>query len=388
MDKPGALILGIEYQSLGLLRQLYAAGTKCALIDQDSFGAARLSRYRCKFHQSPAYTSDEFWSWLVGLAGREGYANWLLIPTDDEQVRQISLNISEARARFTVFGLPWDAYEILYNKRKSHEWCRRFGISAPRSFLPNTRDEVPGAKLEFPFIIKPAFRRTYSKHSKAKAIRVESQEHLTRILNSTLRFVPIEELLYQEIIPGNGEQQWSYAGLFVGGEPKAAFTARRLRQHPPDFGRASTYVEAVFDAEVERESRKVLSLLKYTGLAEVEWKRDARDGQLKFLEVNARCWGWHSLAAKVIGNLPKMLYDQLTGQPVAGATPKYGCRWVKYITDVPVVLHLLLRREISLAEYFRSIRRPVVCCEWERSDPWPFFLQFLLLGYLLKRRGY
>jgi predicted ATP-grasp superfamily ATP-dependent carboligase len=388
MDRLGAIILGIEYQSLGLLRQLATAGIPCVLVDQDRWGAAIFSRHCVRFHRSPPYTCDEFWPWLVALAQREGYEKWLLIPTDDEQVRQISLRFEQAKRLFHVFGMPWTSYEIVYNKRRSFEWCQQQRIETPKSFLPEHRSHLPGPDFEFPCIIKPAFRRNYSRHCRAKAIPVESRRELIDTLATRLQPVPIEDLLYQQIIPGNGEHQWSYAGLFVEGEPKAAFTARRRRQHPPDFGRASTYVEAVHDPEVERESRRVLSLLRYTGLAEVEWKRDVRDGRLNFLEVNARCWGWHSLAVRVVGNLAVMLHDQLMGQPVATVTPDYGCRWVKHITDVPVVLHLWLRRELSLREYFRSLRNPVVCCEWERNDPWPFFLQFFLAGYLLKRRGY
>jgi predicted ATP-grasp superfamily ATP-dependent carboligase len=388
MAGSGAIILGNEYQALGILRQLRATGVSCVLVDQDRWGAALFSKYRSKFYQSPTYVSDDFWPWLVDLAQRQGYTKWLLIPTDDEQVRQISLHIDHARRLFRVFGMPWPAYEVLYNKRRNYEWCLLQNIKTPKSFLPESRDHLPGKELEFPFIVKPAFRRNYSKYSKAKAIRVESQQQLEETLDTRLRPVPIEDLLYQEIIPGNGVCQWSYAGFFVEGEPKAAFTACRRRQHPPDFGRASTYVEALHDPEVERESRRVLSLLKYTGLAEVEWKRDPRNGQLKFLEVNARCWGWHSLASRVVGNLPKMLYDHFSDRPLAPIAPKYGCRWVKYITDVPVVLHLMRRKEISVAAYLQSLRRPLVCCEWDKGDPWPFFLQFWLVAYLVKKRGY
>lgn len=388
MFKRGAIILGNEYQSLGLLRQLRTTGVPCVLVDQDRWGVALFSKYRCKFHQSPAYTSDDFWPWLVALVQSEGYEKWLLIPTDDEQVRQISLHIDQARNLFHIPFMPWTTYETIYDKRRSYEWCLQHGINTPTSFLPVHRDHLPGSELEYPFIIKPAFRRNYSKYCKDKAIRVKSQDQLKDILSTTLQHLPIEDLLYQEIIPGSGEYQWSYAGLIMDGKPTAAFTARRQRQHPPDFGRASTYVEALHDPEVEKESLRVLSLLKFSGLGEVEWKRDPRNGQLKFLEVNGRCWGWHSLASRVVGNLPKMLFDHINGQPLLPVSPKYGFRWVKYITDVPVVLHLLCRREINFANYFRSLRHPLVCCEWDQSDPWPFFLQFLIVGYLMKKRAY
>lgn len=385
---PGAVILGVEYQALGLLRQLRASGVRCVLVDQDAWGAARFSRYRCPFFRCPPYDSEQFWPWLVGLQVREGLKGWLLIPTDDEQVRQIALNIEEARGRFRYAGIGWNEYRFLYDKRLNYEWCLQHGIRPPLSYLPKTREDVPRDALKYPFIVKPAFKRNFKRYSKAKAIVVHSEHELHALLTGQLSAVDIEELIYQEIVPGDGKQQCSYAGLFVEGNPVAAFTAHRLRQHPPDFGRASTYVAAEYDPEVELESRKVLSALKYTGLAEVEWKRDPRDGVLKFLEVNARCWGWHALASRVLGNLPRMLYDYMHGVEVKLARPRYGARWVKHITDAPVVLDLWRRGDLSIREYIAGLHGNVMCCEWHSGDPGPFFLQFLLVPYLLNRRGY
>jgi predicted ATP-grasp superfamily ATP-dependent carboligase len=139
---------------------------------------------------------------------------------------------------------------------------------------------------------------------------------------------------------------------------------------------------------VEQQSRRVLAALEYTGLAEVEWKRDPRDGALKFLEVNARCWGWHSLASRVVGNLPKMLFDYLVYDRLCPVEPRYGSRWVKYITDVPVAIDLCRRGELRWRDYFRCVAGDTVCCEWDCRDFRPFFLQFTLLPYLLWKRGY
>ena len=70
VTQPGAVILGNEYQGLGLLRQLRSSGIQCILVDQDKFGVARFSKYQCRFHQSPPYSNDEFWPWLRKLAGQ------------------------------------------------------------------------------------------------------------------------------------------------------------------------------------------------------------------------------------------------------------------------------------------------------------------------------
>jgi predicted ATP-grasp superfamily ATP-dependent carboligase len=383
----GVIILGNEYQALGLLRQLSTSGIACVLVDQDAWGPALFSRYRCPFYRSPAYSSQRFWPWLVELARRHGYLGWVLIACDDEQVRQIAEHYDEAMSLFRYAGLPWEVYCHLYDKRLTCIWAERLGINAPFTYIPARKDESLGDLL-FPAIVKPAIKRKFNRYSKKKAIRVDSPTHLYDVINGDLAMVPIEELLYQELIPGDGRYQWSYAGFFVHGEPIAAFTACRRRQHPPDFGRASTYVVATHDADVERESRKVLAALDYTGLAEVEWKRDPRDGKLKFLEINARCWGWHSLASRVVGNLPKMLYDYLLSGTVGYVDPIYGSRWIKWITDVPVAVDLLHRGELNWRDYVRSLRGNLVCCDWDPADPLPFFFQIALLPSLIIKRGY
>ena len=388
MNQPGAIILGVEYQALGLLRQLRSAGIPCVLVDEDAWGPARFSKWRCPFFQSPPYTDEAFWPWLVRLQQDQNLGGWVLIPTHDEQVQQISLHYEEAQKRFRYAGPQGDLYRVVYDKRLSYDWCQRHGINSPVSYLPGSKEDLPNGTLDYPFIVKPSIKRNFKRCSKAKAIAVESSQTLRDLLQGQLAEVSTDELLYQEIIPGGGRQQWSYAGFFVCGQPVAAFTACRQRQHPPDFGRASTYVAAEYDAEVERESRKVLEALQYTGLAEVEWKRDPRNGQLKFLEVNARCWGWHSLAGAVVGDLAPMLYNYLVKNETKPAAPRYGARWIKHITDVPVVVDLWRRGDLSLKEYLRTLRGNVVGCEWHGRDPFPFFLQFLLIPYLMKLRGY
>jgi predicted ATP-grasp superfamily ATP-dependent carboligase len=315
------------------------------------------------------------------------YRGWIVIPTDDEQVRQLAVHHAEVLEVFSYAGPPWSTYQTVYNKRHAYEWCLREDIPTAGTFLPMSPDDDPGTCLTYPLIVKPAFKRNFRRHTTVKAIRVDSRAELARVVEPLLHVMPIEELLYQELVPGGGSQQWSYAGLFVDGEPLAAFTARRQRQHPLDFGKSSTYVVAEHDGEIEALSRRVIKALNYTGLAEAEWKRDPRDGRPLFLEVNARSWGWHSLGNKVLGNVGRMLYDHLVHGVQAYAEPTYGYRWVKYVTDTPVAFQLMLRGELTLREYLAGLRGQLVCCEAEPGDLRPLFLQLLLVPYLAVKRG-
>src|SRR5262249_21210316 len=140
---PGAIILGNEYQALGLLRQLHPRGVQCVLIDQDAWGPALFSRFRCRFHHSPRYASNQFWPWLVDLACTYGYKGYVVLPTDDEQVRQLAEHFSEVTTLFRYAGLPWDTYRFLYDKRLTYAWATRCNIPGPWTFLPKDRDDLP-----------------------------------------------------------------------------------------------------------------------------------------------------------------------------------------------------------------------------------------------------
>ena len=93
------------------------------------------------------------------------------------------------------------------------------------------------------------------------------------------------------MIPGGGEAQFSYAALCLEGRPLASAVARRTRQAPMDFGRSSTFVETVDEPGVVEPALRLLQASRFTGLIEVEFKRDPRDQRFKVLDANPRVWG-------------------------------------------------------------------------------------------------
>ena len=51
--------------------------------------------------------------------------------------------------------------------------------------------------------------------------------------------------------------------------------ARRIRQHPAEFGRATTFAETVDIPTLQERSERLLRAIDYYGLAELEYKRDS-----------------------------------------------------------------------------------------------------------------
>src|SRR5262249_52775861 len=147
-----------------------------------------------------------------------------------------------------------------------------------------------------------------------------------------------DEILLQEIIPGDGRNQFSYCAFFRDGSAHSLLLARRERQHPREFGRAATYVETIDLPVVEELSERFLKFINYYGLVEVEFKKDPRDGAYKLLDVNARTWGFHSLGSVAGVDFPYVLFADQMCQPLPPCRGTSGVGWIRWVTDVPAVL--------------------------------------------------
>ena len=113
-----------------------------------------------------------------------------------------------------------------------------------------------------------------------------------------------------------------------------------MRQHPIDFGNATTYAETVDAPELKAFAEQILSAANYNGLCEVEFKMDSRDNQYKFLEVNTRTWKWHTIANKAETPFVLTYFNFLTGKKVNKTTTFKHATFRHLITDFPIQLKL------------------------------------------------
>jgi predicted ATP-grasp superfamily ATP-dependent carboligase len=164
--------------------------------------------------------------------------------------------------------------------------------------------------------------------------------------------------------------------------------ARRLRQHPLEFGRASTLVETADLPQLEQLSERLLRAIDYYGLVEMEYKLDARDGQCKLLDINARTWGYHSLGGAAGVDFPYLLFLDQVGRHAEPCHARAGVRWVRTLTDVPTAIVALLKGRLTWSGYIRSLRRLAADAVFCRDDPVPGLLEVAMLPYLALKRGF
>jgi predicted ATP-grasp superfamily ATP-dependent carboligase len=92
----------------------------------------------------------------------------------------------------------------------------------------------------------------------------------------------------QEVVPGCDADIWQCNAVFnAHHELVSAFTFQKLGMSPPHYG-VTTMGRSASNPEVVALVKAIGAALQYTGPAGFEFKRDARTGQYKYIEINPR----------------------------------------------------------------------------------------------------
>ena len=384
----GALVIGGDYKSLGIVRSLGRHGIRVWVLTDDHV-LAGWSRYAERHLAWPAVGEAEQVAALLDLATRFRLDGWAVFPGGDESAALLARNRDALAERFRLTVLaPWDTLRWAYDKRLTYRLAAKLGLDHPRTTYPADRDDVLAFSGGFPAILKPAIRPEMNRFTIAKAWRVDDRAALVARYDEAAALVDPGEIMIQELIPGGGDRQLSYAALCREGRPIASVVARRTRQWPMDFGRASTYVETIEAPDVVRRAEEILAALRFDGIVEVEFKRDPRDGQLKLLDINPRVWGWHTLGRRAGVDFPYLLWRIVAGETVSEVRGRPGVRWVRALTDVPTALGEIRAGRLSIRDYLASLRGPIEFAILALDDPLPAVLEIPEGAYLAwKRRG-
>ena len=375
----GAVVLGSDYRALAVVRSLGRRGIPvCVLSSGDDVLAAK-SRYASHRVALRGVDDDEQCEFLLHLAEHLGLTGWVLFPTADESAALVARSHEQLAEQFELTSPPWRVLRWAHDKRKTYERAEELGLPYPR-----TQRALARLDFDFPVIVKPAVRETFNRLTAAKAWRVDDRAALRERVAEAAALLDPELLLLQEVIPG--AEHFSYAALCRRGRPLASVVARRTRQYPPDFGRASTFVETIDAPEVAALGERFLAAVEFDGLAEVEFKRDPRDGVLKLLDVNPRVWGWHGLCPAAGVDFPYLAYRLARGESVPDVRAAAGVRWLRLSTDLPTSLKQVARGNLALLPYLRTLFGRHESAVFARDDPWPGLVELPMLAATLARR--
>jgi D-aspartate ligase len=387
-QRPGAVIIGGDFHGLGIMRSLGRRGVPLCVVD-DEYSIGRFSKFATFTVRAPNLRKEkETIDFLIDLGRRLNLYGWVLFPTRDEHVAAFSRHRQELCQIFRVPTPEWEITKWAWNKWNTYSLAEKLGIPIPRTWCPRTPADIDAIDAEFPLAVKPAVKEDFFYATKAKAWRAENREQLKAMFEAASGHSGPNEVLVQEIIPGDGTRQFSSCVFMKNGQVLGSMQAQRWRQHPPEFGRAATFVESIDLPIVEEPTLKFLRAINYYGLAETEYKLDPRDGKYKLLDVNARTWGFHALGSPAGVDFSYLLYADQIGETIQPCHGQAGVGWVRMVTDLPTSFSDIFAGRLNVSTYLRSLRDFKIESVFSRDDILPTFAEIALIPYLAVKRGY
>jgi len=385
-NKPGAIIIEGHVQGLSNTRSLGEAGIPVFVVDKTDC-ITRYSKYCRKFFLCPDFTLDKFADFLIDLAKKESIKDWVLIPSNDHAVFTISRHKKQLEVYYKIITPDLEIIKNIYDKSKLLKLAEQIHIPVPKTYYFNTAFDILPQDLEFPVITKGRYGLSFYKAMRKKVFLAFNEKELRMQLNKISCKYNIPETFTQELIPSDKDNRIiSFTAFCEKGEIKTYWMGIKLREHPIRFGTA-TFAESVYEQDCYKHSVPLIKILNYTGVCEIEFLKDPRDGKFKLIEINARTWLWVGLA-KVCGiNYAVYIYKFMNGEKLSfPGSYKLNIQWFNLFTDIIFSLIAILKGEINLLSYIRSYNKEGVEATWNRQDIKPFFIYLFLAAKFLKNR--
>ncbi len=383
----GALIVGGTHGSLAMARSLGRRGIAVGFLTDDHqlTGYSRYARFSATWNgPSRADAAAE----LLAFGRARGLDGWVLLAGGDAEAQMVARKRADLAAFFRVTTPDWESARFALDKKLTYQRAAELGIDHPWSHYPRDRQDIVDLECRFPLVLKPTVRSERNAFTLAKAWRIDDRAALIARYDQAVAAAGENSAVLQEMIPGGGEAQFSYAGVFDRGQPVASLVARRTRQFPVEFGYSSTFVESIDNKIVEDAGERFLRSIDYSGLAEIEFKYDARDDRYKILDVNVRAWTWNSLGVRAGTDFTHVLWQLMAGQGAAPAPARGrpGVAWMHASRDIVAACQHMLSGRLSPLDYLRSFSMPLEFAAFAWDDPLPGLLDLPLVAARLATR--
>jgi D-aspartate ligase len=372
--KPPAAVFQASYScGLDIVRDLGRHDVPMLAFDPDPKAIGLRSRYATgRVCPSPLEDEEAFLTWLETL-GPTLPQRAVVFPSHDEFIWPLSRHAERLEPWFIVPFSRWDVMSKVHDKRAQMEAAWRAGVDTPKTVFVSSGAELEAAagEIRFPAVLKPveslAFKLRFHRH----ILDVETPEELRRIYD---KVDDLGLLILQERIPGGEDELWT-VGSYLDAEsrPLAVFTGHKLRQYPHAGGSCLAGVSR-WDEKLADAALRLLQELHFHGVSQVEFKRDPRDGRFCLMEINARHWKWHGLAAQCGVNLSFAAYRDAVGDSYIARRQRDGVKWIVANKDVPLALLEIAKRQRSAPEYVRSLRGTRMDGLHALDDPLPGLL--------------
>ncbi len=377
VDTP-VVILTSKIGAITIMRSLGRYGVDIYSADADASSPAFKSKYCKKKYIKELDESNplEYLDFVLNI-GKEIGRPALLIQTSDVMAVFIA-DHAEQLSQYFIF--PKNSPQLIkkiISKQGMYAIANENNIPTPLTLFPKSIDDVEAYCKDgvFPLMLKGIYGDKLQARTGKKMVVVNNAEELLE--NYKLLEDPHEpNLMLQEFIPGGDDQVYIFNGYFdKNSECLAAFTGYKVRQHPIHIGSASLG-ECKWNQEVADLTIKFMKDIGYTGILDIGYRLDPRDGKYKVLDINPRVGqAFRIFVAENGMDVIRSQYKDLTNQRSdAPVVPSEGRRWIIEDYDIISSYHYFLEGSLKFGEWYKSFRRCEEGAWFSWRDPLPFLV--------------
>lgn len=367
-DTP-AVVLGAGINGLGVARSLARAGVSAWLLDADGH------RFEMRTRAARSLTlTDMHGPALIDELVRLGTTRFagvrpVLLLTQEESVKLVSRE-RERLSPLYRFNLPPKALlEALLHKHGFQRLAEQFSCPIPALVRVGTAAELPTLeRLRYPVVVKPGERHDGYGRQFKKAYRVETAADAMELVG---RILPVmADVVVQEWTEGpDSSIYFCLQYIDAQGEVTASFTGHKVRSWPPQVGGTASCAPAPeAHAELSALTTKFFRDAGVTGMAAMEYKRDARTGAFRMVEPTVGRTDYQAEVATLNGvNLPHAAYCGALG--LSFPVPRLPSRSIAWRVRSEDVQSARAQRQRANSGF--EAMDKIVDAIWRWSDPMP-----------------
>lgn len=375
---PVAVVMNMFYTGLGIARSLGERGIRVIGLSAHRGVYGNFTRYAhvCSCPDSRE-NPQELLKFLFRLGDEIG-APAVIFPTRDDDVLFLDRFRLDLSSRFIPLLPSNPALMACLDKWETYLLAKKVGVPVPPTWKIERREDLPGilAQVQYPCVLKPLSAyywrkpKNWKRVGARKAICVSSPKELTHEYELVAAADP--RAIVQEVIPGGDDHLAVVACYFDRSSRVAAnFTARKLLQVPERFG-TGCIVQTSDHPELIPAAIRLLEELRFTGIAEVEFKWNPVLGEYQLIEINPRPWDQHRLGHASGVDLIHIAYCDLAGIAIPAVTNrKVPCKWIAEDVLFFALIRSLWKRDGRFAAVRHLAKGRKIYAIWSIEDPLP-----------------
>lgn len=351
------LLLGGEENSLEIVRHFSRLGITVRVAGAPGCWALESRDCAEALRIPPGVPTHDYWKTLLLSGGPTRFDGHIICAMDDDAISFVIANEPALRARFRLERFDGGLRAAMLDKRRTLELAADIGVPAPEFWPIETIEDVEALRgqLTFPVMVKPVHSHLFVRAFGRKLFIIERDfdDLIAKARRALERGLAISVV---EMIPGPDSLLSSYyTYIDARGTPLFHYTKRIVRRYPTNSGGAVYHVTEWLPETAEMGLR-YLRGIGWRGLANIEFKRDTRDGKLKVIEVNARYTAAHRLLVRSGAPVDLVAYCDLTDQPAPVFTGyRQDMRLWMPVRDFRAFLELRRQCKLSLRGWLASL---------------------------------